>query len=336
MIKLIQSSRLKLPIVYLVETRTDLLELPLGIPFIRASIEEYDKCVQMMEWEVLWKAAMDLGLSFNWEKLLREHGYKTWKYGIAKSSIENRDYINGKSEESDSIEEENFGLESLDCKDFLNDISYKVNIDLIKELKLLPIWLEDIESAVKQNIVNSITYNPTLYTKKLDLPLGGIEYSPGLKNLIIIDISGSIPRGISSTMLGLSRTLGEQFYADILITGTFSTLYEYETLDTLNADEVRRTNGLSNDQKYFVKLLKEPRKYKTVIAFGDNDQPGYPWQTGCREISYEQGKKLCKWEVSEIISFHTHDHTSIAGYARFFDVPKGKITHIENWVKDMN
>lgn len=335
MIKLIQSSKLKLPIVYLVETRKDLLDLPLGIPFIRANMGEYNKCVQMMEWEVLWKTAKESGLKFNWEKILRKAGYRTWKYGIAKSSIPNVDLIGAETIEELGENEYNFGLDSLNADDFLNDISYKVDIDVIKELKLLPVWLEDIEAAVKTNITNSITYNPTLYTKKLGLPLGGIEYSPGMKNLIIIDISGSIPFGVSSTMLGFAKTLGEQFFADLIITGSISSFYEYEVLDTLDADKERRINGTNNDQIYFRKLVEQPRKYKTAIVFGDNDQPGYNWNGG-QELSYSQGKEICKWEISEIISFHTHDHKSLAGYARWFDVPENKITHINNWVKDMN
>lgn len=339
MIKLIQSPRLKIPIVYLIESYNDLKDLPIGIPFIRASINDYDKCVQMLEWEVLWKSCKESKLPFNWEKILREQGYNPWKFGIANSDtgdLFTSDEDLGSSEYDKDTEEFDKGY--IDCSRFLDDISYKVEIDVLKELKLLPTWLDEIELAVKENITNTIVYNPSLYTKKLDLPLGGIEYAPSIKNVIIIDISGSIPRGVSMTMLALAKTLAEQFYADIVITGSKSTLYEYDKLDTLDIETIYDQNGMDNDQIYFKNLVMQPRKYKTALVFGDEHQPGYAWSNhynkGSKKISQDDGKELCKWEINDIMSFHTTQHTNIAGYARWFSTTK--VTHIDNWVSDLN
>lgn len=339
MIKLIQSPRLQLPIVYLVETQKDLLTLPLGVPFIRGKLNEYDNCVQMLEFEVLWKSMKATGFKFKWEEILARNGFKnTWKYGIAKSSgclevFESDEDWREAGKIDGKVKLENPD-EVVDISHHLNEISYKVNIDVIKELKLLPSWLDDIEKAISENILNSVTYNPALYTKKLGLPLGGVEFNTARKNLIIIDISGSIPNGIAGTMVSIAKTLVEQFYADIVITGGKSVLYEYDKIDQLNATKIIKELGRNNDQKYFVNLVKEPRKYKTAIVFGDNDYPGYKWSTGDRKIEVNDGKKLCKWEVDEIISFHTHDNTRIAGYGCWFNTPK--VTHIDNWVTDMN
>jgi len=339
MIKLIQSPRLKIPIVYLIESYNDLKSLPIGIPFIRASITEYDRCVQMMEWEVLWKSCKESKLPFNWEKILREQGYNPWKFGVASSSsgdLFTSDADLGTSEFDE--ESGDFHKGYSDCDKFLRDISYKVEIDVLKELKLLPTWLDEIELAIKENITNTIVYNPSLYTKKLDLPLGGIEYAPSIKNVIIIDISGSIPRGVSMTMLALAKTLAEQFYADIVITGSKSTLYDYDKLDTLNIETIYEENGMDNDQTYFKHLVMEPRKYKTALIFGDEHQPGYPWSNNfnkkTKKISQDDGKVICKWEINDIMSFHTTQHTNIAGYGRWFNTEK--ITHIDNWVADLN
>ncbi len=344
MIKLIQSSRLKLPLVYLVESYNDLKELPVGIPFIRASMAEYNKCVQMMEWEVLWKSCKETGLPFNWEKILRDNGYSTWKYGIAESDSGDL-YFSSSFKDTGAVDDwseieasDPYASEYIDASKFLNDISYKVEVDVLRDLRLLPTWLDDIEAAVKENVTNAIVYNPSLYTKKLDLPLGGVEYAPAQKNVIIIDISGSIPRGISSTMLVLAKTLSEQFYADLVITGSKSTLYEYGTIDKLEMDEIFTENGQDNDQTYFKKLVKEPRKYKTALVFGDNHQPGHNWSNSYnirnKTISKEDGQKLCKWEIADIMSFHTTDHSELAGYAQWFNTTK--ITHVEGWVKDLN
>ena len=345
MIKLIQSPRLKLPLVYLIETYNDLKELPLGIPFIRGDMSDYTKYVRLMEWEVLWKSCKSTDLPFNWEKILRSNGYTdVFKSGVTKGG-------SGCSEptgEDPGELDEKFDVDLGDYNEidgnsdsygnFLNDISYKVEMDVLKDLKLLPVWLDDIETAVKENITTSIVYNPSLYTKKLDLPLGGIEYCPAVKNVIIIDISGSIPQGVSKTILELSKTLAEQFYADLLITGSKSTLYEYDKLDLLNTKTIYAENDMDNDQVYFRKLLEQPRKYKTAIVFGDGDYPGHCWSNRfnkrTKSIKEEDGKKLCKWEINDIISFHTKRHDKLAGYARWFN--SSKITHIDNWITDLN
>jgi len=340
MIKLIQSSRLKLPIVYLVETQKELQSLPLGIPFIRAKLSEYDNCVQMLEFEVLWKSMKESKFTFKWAEILAKNGFvNTWKYGIARSSgcpevtTSDKDWRDsGKVNKVDGKFNNETGM--MGVSTFLNDISYKVDIEVIKELKLIPSWLMDIEQAISENILNSVTYNPALYTKKLDLPLGGIEFNTAEKNVVIIDISGSIPPSISGTMITIAKTLSEQFFADVVITGSISVLYEYDQIDSLDAKVVYKKVGSNNDQAYFIKLLSEPRKYKTAIVFGDEDSPGYRWNYSTdKTISDEDGKKLCKWEVKEIISFHTHNHKKIAAYGRWFNTTN--VTHIDNWVHDV-
>ena len=193
--------------------------------------------------------------------------------------------------------------------------------------------MASIENAVNENISNAMVFNPMLYTKKLGLPLGDFEYGKLTKNLIIIDISGSIPRNVSKTTLILAKTFAEQFYADLLITGTKSTLYDYSEIDSLDIDEIYNENGMNNDQKWFRALVEQPRKFKSVICFGDNHVPGDTWTSDVNTITTEQGIEICKWEIEEIISFHTTSNKIIAGYAQWFDTKK--VTYIENWVKDM-
>jgi len=46
--KLIQSKRFSLPIIYLVENERELMELPIGIPFIRGSNKNYEGYVKLL------------------------------------------------------------------------------------------------------------------------------------------------------------------------------------------------------------------------------------------------------------------------------------------------
>jgi len=180
-------------------------------------------------------------------------------------------------------------------------------------------------------------YNPNLYNKKLDLVVGGIDLSTPDKNLIIIDISGSIPKSISEAILLLSKTMATQFYADLLITGSKSTLYDYTEMDKIDVKKVYRENGTDNDQTYFKNLLAEHNKYNTVICFGDNHSPCMAWSNIYNRknssITRAEGKKLNKWEVQNIYSFHTTSNTILSGYCDWFDVSEDRITYMENWVK---
>ena len=140
--------------------------------------------------------------------------------------------------------------------------------------------------------------------------------------------------------MALSKNLAETFYADLLITGSKSTVYAYENLHELNIDTIYDENGMDNDQVYFKKLVtSDERKYKTAIVFGDNHSPGWDWSNkfnkGTSTISDEDGKKMCRWEVEKLISFHTSpwqtDEGRIAGYAVWFE-PK-EIEKVKGWVE---
>lgn len=102
-----------------------------------------------------------------------------------------------------------------------------------------------------------------MYNKKLDGMYGEIDLVSN-RNLIIIDISGSIPKAISSTILVLCKNLAENFYADILITGSKSTLYYYENLHELILKPFYKENGIDNDQVWFRKLVSEENIIKLL------------------------------------------------------------------------
>ena len=327
--KLLQSKRMPLPIIYLVENSKDLETIPIGVPFIRGKSKDYDNIVMLLEFEILLKSAKATGLPFKWEGILRENGYDNFYKTTATSEFVVSSVVGNTGEKGEEFDTPK------SITGHLRDISYQVDIEYLKNLRIIPTWFGDIEEAVKENILNSITYNPNLYNKKLDLCAGSVDLSTPERNLIIIDISGSIPRSISEAILLLSKTMSTQFFADVIITGSKSTLYDYTEVDSLDVQGVYEENGMDNDQVYFRDILMQYRKYNTVIIFGDNHSPCMAWSNEynrrTKHITPEMGKDFCKFEVKTIYSFHTTSDHILAGYGDWFS--PGKVVNQKGWVE---
>jgi hypothetical protein len=339
--KLLESKKFKLPVLYLITDRAEVNSLPVGVPYTYGDVNDEPYLVKLLEYEVLLRSAIASGYPFNFKKILEDNGYKNLKsYWFGDPP-----YIEFKTDEGEYVGEEiSEGEKSCGYTfdEFTRDTSCVVHVDKIKELNIIPVWLDTIEQAVSTNIQNFSLYNPYMYNKKLGGMYGEMEPTSPKRNLIIIDISGSIPKACSSTALTLGKTLSESFYADLLITGSKSTLYDYSEIPGLNVQSMYDENGMDNDQVWFKNLVSGFRKeYGTVICFGDNHSPGQRWSnqynTKTSYISDEDGKALCEWSVDKLISFHTrnrdangNDFPYVAGYASWFE-PKETIK-ISNWV----
>ena len=328
--KLLQSKRVSLPIIYLIENDKDLSKIPLGIPFIKGSLLDYDEYIQLLEFEVLLRSALASGLPFDWKYILEENGYKNLY--TTKAFSEQCVYINDES--TVTIDKTlNPVAKSVSIEDFIADISYQVDLECLKNLKIIPVWFsEKIEDAIKSNILSSITWNPGFYNKKLNDVSGAISLTTQNKNLIIIDISTSIPKSIAKACLLLSKTMSTQFFADLLITGARSGLFDYSQVDSLDINQVYKDYGQNNECKDFRAILSEYKVYDNVIVFVDNHSPLDNWGSE-KKISIKQAKDICKFKVNKIFSFHTTDKNKLAGYAEMFDC--SNIEHIENWVKHL-
>lgn len=344
--KLLESGKFTLPRVYFVTDRTEVKELPVGVPFIYGDPSIEQELIRVLEYEVLYQEAIKSGFPFNFRKILKDNGYlDIQEFGYSHPTYLEYTTI-GMIDPDFDIDVTKFKELKSDIpgfKRFIKDSVAYVDIDKLKKLNVFPVWLDTIETAVHTNIHNFAVFNNNMYNKKLEGMFGSLDLVSPNKNLIIIDISGSIPKAVSSTCLTLSKSLAETFYADLMITGSKSTLYAYECLHELNIETIYEENGMDNDQAHFRKLVTSDKKhYKTAIVFGDNHSPSYPWSNEFnrdnKSISREDGQKMCEWSIDKLISFHTQKDNGrerqIAGYADWFQ-PK-ETQHIKDWVKYLN
>ena len=339
--KLLKSEKFKLPVVYYITDRKEIRDLPIGVPFIVGDAKDEDYFVRILEYEILYQEALNSGLPFDFRQILKEAGYQ----GLQDLYYDLPAYMDIRTSEFDEDMSLDFELDSFKkisksesslFKTFVKDSAAYVDVQKLKNLNIFPVWLDKIEKAVETNVHNFAVFNNNMYNKKLDGMYGSLDLVSPDKNLIIIDISGSIPKAVSSTCLILSKNLAESFYADLLITGSKSTLYHYEDLYKLDIETIYDENGMDNDQVYFKKLVSsEERVYKTAIVFGDNHTPSHKWSNDfnvdAKEISREDGKKLCKWKIDKLISFHTEGIEHTAGYADWFT--PNEVEKIKDWVK---
>ena len=195
--------------------------------------------------------------------------------------------------------------------EYIGDRSAQVNIEELQALNLLPTFLSDITDSIKRNLYG---YDWTEgYNKKLGIPLGNFNATRERKNLMILDISGSIPRGISATMLTLIDTLRTQANADLIITGSTSLFYANgETLPT--PQWIRNNCGYGNEAKQFYNILSKHvlgQEYGNVIAFGDEDTPEY-----YNFFDKAAAPDMAGTKVGKLWSYHTRQKQT-PGYARW-------------------
>lgn len=196
------------------------------------------------------------------------------------------------------------GYNSMMLGEYAGDMSH-VNIEKLDELGLLPAFMSTIMNNISRNLFgNQWTEG---YNKKLGVPVGNCNHSPEMNNLIILDVSGSIPRGIADTMIVLIDTLRHKTNADLIITSTRSKLYRID--DKLpNPNDIRKIFGLCNESKDFEDIINNElngSEYANVISFGDNDAPEY------KNIPDPNCKVMNVWH------YHTYMSRTPTGYARW-------------------
>lgn len=334
--ELLKSKKFELPKLYFIDDREKIKDIPIGVPFIYGNRQDKYRIIRMLEYEVIWNAAVKSGFPFNFKKLLHEAGFRNVKFHSFCENIymdhKNEGVYDVKSLETTKNQIYEGGSPDL-FNEFVEDCSALVDINKLKELKVFPIWLEDIEKAIETNVHNFAVYNPYMYNKRLDGMYGAIDMSSPERNLLVIDISASIPRAVGTTLLTLAKHLTETFYADLMVTGSETHLFPYEELQGLDIEGMYDEFGQGNESDMYRKLVTgETRKYATAIVFGDNHSPCDGWTHSSRvDIGRDDAKKMCTWSVERMISLHTKSSFIRAGYGDFFDVKE--VQHIADWVK---
>ena len=178
-----------------------------------------------------------------------------------------------------------FEEDCMSIEQYVGDLSSCVNIDVLQKLGLLPQFVGDVADCIKKNLSQSMQWTEG-YTKKLGYPLGKFNTRNPLPNLLIIDVSASIPDGIASTMISLADTLRSQLNAELIITSRRSGYYACGD-ELPKPQTIRDYYGRSNESAEFFSILEKHiagREFGHVISFGDNDCPGsihkaYDWHT---------------------------------------------------------
>ena len=279
MLKLLEVPEIKLPKMYVAQNETDVsLAKQHGLPFI-VWTKSYSKLIKLLLIPLLDK----LYPGINWYTL-----FKISKKKYA-SNIEmvggGFNKIYGKvwqdSNTVDIAKEERIfhGV----CADMVHNINLEAHIadqashvDIINliNMNLFPQFIGDITDVIKTNIGHQLSWQDG-YNKKHNMCCGNYHRACEPLNLIILDISNSIPRGISATMLTLLETLRSVVVADVIVTGSKS--YYYPWGEQLPSAQWLRDNiGCANESSMFEGIIRNQianKKYDHLISFGDNDAP---------------------------------------------------------------
>lgn len=226
--------------------------------------------------------------------------------------------------------------ELVSLRDYMADEMSAVNVEQLQALGLLPTFLSDVTDAIRTNLLSSMRWRDG-WNKRLACALG--EFSVGTKapNLIILDISGSIPSGISSTMLQLVDTLRSQAEADLIVTGG-SSYYWPASAELPSPEWIRANISCGNEAIMFYRILRERlagRHFGNVISFGDNDCPAVYKDYQICDDDDTCGIGI---RVDRVMHFHTWRDETKTGYAKWVHLanPDVEAVYDTSWCRMMD
>lgn len=214
-------------------------------------------------------------------------------------------------------------VHSYSIEQYVGDLSSSVDIEVLQRLALLPKFVGDVSDCIRVNLSNSMHWTEG-YNKKLGVPVGRFGNARQLPNLIILDISASIPRGISATMITLIDTMRSQCDADLIITSRRSGYYPMGS-ELPSPDTIKQYYGTGNEGVEFASILEKHiagREFGHVISFGDNDNPvsAYDWGWADPKKFGMGGRfnpKMMGTKVHKVHHYHTFRNNKETGYARW-------------------
>jgi len=313
MIQKITSKKVDLPDIWLVENEDDFNELPRGLPYIIGTQKELEFIRIFLEFQVLIRSCKKTNLSIDWLRCLEKLGYRNLRTYQLNSG--------GTFEGSNPVSNNVIPLNS-----FIED-QYLVNFDKLSELKILPSWLDDLRTSIETNIIDEVMFNPSAFNKQLGLNLGSSALKHNKKNLLILDVSNSIPDGIVKTITSLAKLMSKRFYADVIITGGQSYMIDYDDVQKSDFTELAAKAGRNNEGVMYKKILNQHEEYNVVVSFGDDDNPG------AFDSSSENVK--CNFKVETLYSLHTKGGRTgnITGYARC--LTPNKVIKVKDWISSI-
>lgn len=227
-----------------------------------------------------------------------------------------------------------FHVDRMSIQQYVGDLTSSVDIDALQKLGMLPKFVGDVTDCIKHNISQSMRWTEG-YTKKLGYPLGKFSCKSELPNLMIIDVSSSIPDGIAATMLTLADTLRSQCNAELIITSARSGYYPAGA-ELPKPQTLRDYYGRCNESTEFWGIMEKHiagREFGHVISFGDNDNPGW-WRNG--DIT-SAGHNIMGTKVHTVHHYHTWKQDTETGYARWVKecCPSAEQIFDTSWCKVM-
>ena len=235
--------------------------------------------------------------------------------------------------EDDKFEDVEFVTTTID--NYIGDLGFYVNVEELQALKLLPEFMDDIANAIKINIANSFWMDG--YNKKLGAPLGHWQGTSQAPNLIILDVSGSVPSGVAGTMVSLIDTLRTQANADLIITSRRSEYWPART-DLPDPDRLSHLIGGCNECRQFYAILRKHilgKHWGNVIVFGDQDAPEAPRFKNYKSCWLNESE-LQSTRIDRIMAFHTYME-KMPGYGLWAEkaAPKAEVVFNTKWTESM-
>lgn len=327
----LEAAGIPLPEIYVCETKTDALPLRgTGIPYIITKMPDID-IIKIILLKTLKKRFPHI----KWNEILGIKGIRRINIIVSSQKevidtdesaeldieTEKEDRIKATHDIADIADDyrqfsgtrNTVVYESFDASAFCDDKVASVNIEKLQALGFLPQFMDDITNAIRLNLENQMRWHEC-YNKKLGCCVGDVLYENAAPNLIILDISGSIPEGISGTMISLIDTLREQANAELIITGGTSMYFDRDS-ELPEPEWIRSHIGYGNEAIEFYKILKDKisgRHFGNVISFGDNDCPErFSWQACKTPI-------LPGTKIDRVMHYHTWKEMK-TGYALWVD-----------------
>lgn len=213
--------------------------------------------------------------------LMKQHGYFDWpaiyqsltghRYKIIRV-YQQRD--NGPENTGHEYYESDLSRCDVTLEELSRDDATYVDLDMLTELAMLPAFMSDIRSAITVNVTNNFMWQDG-FNKKTGICTGSLIEQPKATSLVILDISSSIPDGVSAGMLTLIKTITDIVCADLIITAGRSEFYTLAQVRDLDIHQVRHSFSRGNESKMFREILAtHDMDYRNVITFGDSDTPG--------------------------------------------------------------